>query len=146
MEKRDKRLNVAFLWHMHQPLYKDPITGEYVMPWALLHATKDYYDMAAILEEFPDIHQTFNVVPCLIEQINDYASGRANDAYRSITLKTAAELTGGDREFLLRNFFQANWENMIRPLPGYWELLRRRGPSNLPDDIRQALRYFNDQD
>ncbi|MBI5887134.1 MAG: hypothetical protein HZB82_00280 [Deltaproteobacteria bacterium] len=146
MDRRDKRLNVAFVWHMHQPLYKDPLTGEYVMPWVLLHATKDYFDMAAILEEFPAVHQTFNVVPCLIEQINDYASGRVNDAYRNVTLKPAAGLDKDDKLFLLKNFFQANWENMIRPIPGYWELLCRRGPSNSPDDIRQALRYFSVQD
>ena len=28
----DERLNIAFLWHMHQPLYKDPATGEYTLP------------------------------------------------------------------------------------------------------------------
>jgi len=54
----DRKLNVAFVWHMHQPLYKDPFSGEYTLPWVLFHATKDYYDMAAILEEFPQVHQT----------------------------------------------------------------------------------------
>jgi alpha-amylase/alpha-mannosidase (GH57 family) len=61
----ERRLNIAFFWHMHQPLYKDPFTDEYILPWVLFHGTKDYYDMVAILEEFPDIHQTFNLVPSL---------------------------------------------------------------------------------
>ena len=75
----DNRLNVAFVWHMHQPLYKDALTGEYTLPWVLFHATKDYYDMAAILEEFPDVHQTFNLVPCLIEQLLEHGSGKVAD-------------------------------------------------------------------
>ena len=53
-------LSVAFLWHMHQPYYKDPRTGQYKMPWVRLHALKDYYDMAAVLDDFPQIRQTFN--------------------------------------------------------------------------------------
>ena len=44
-------LYITFMWHMHQPYYKDPVTGEYVLPWAYLHAVKDYYDMAAIVDE-----------------------------------------------------------------------------------------------
>ncbi|MBI5344115.1 MAG: glycoside hydrolase, partial [Deltaproteobacteria bacterium] len=131
---------------MHQPLYKDPLTGEYLMPWALLHGTKDYYDMAAILDEFPEVHQTFNLVPSLIEQLNDYAAGRATDTYRSLSLKPAQKLTRADKAFLLKNFFQANWDNMIRPVGRYWELLRKRGASNEPDAIETALRYFSGQE
>jgi alpha-amylase/alpha-mannosidase (GH57 family) len=141
-----KRLNIAFVWHMHQPLYKDPFTGEYIMPWVLYHGTKDYYDMVAILEEFPDVHQTFNLVPSLIDQINDYASGQALDAYIKVTRKRPDELTREEKVFILTNFFHTNWDNMIRPLPRYWELLRKRGISSAPDELLSALRYFNDQD
>ncbi|MDP2690351.1 MAG: glycoside hydrolase family 57 protein, partial [Deltaproteobacteria bacterium] len=137
---------MAFVWHMHQPLYKDPITNEYTLPWVLFHATKDYYDMAAILEEFPEVHQTFNVVPCLIEQIEEYGEGRAQDLYLSISKKPASELTGDDKVFMLRNFFQANWDLMIKPLQRYWELLMKRGPSNAREEVESVLRYFNDQD
>ncbi len=142
----DKKLNIAFLWHMHQPLYKDPFTGEYVMPWVLYHGTKDYYDMAAVLEEFPGIHQTFNLAPCLIEQLGEYAAGKAVDRYRTISLKPAAELSHEDKVFILKNFFQANWDNMIRPIPRYSELLRKRGLSNMDEDIHLAQRYFVERD
>ncbi len=142
----DNRLNIAFVWHMHQPMYKDPFTGEYHMPWVLLHGTKDYYDMAAILEEFPHVHQTFNVVPCLIEQINEYAGGAAKDRYRDIAIKNAAALTRDEKIFMLQNFFHANWDNMIRPVARYRELLLKRGISNATDDIKNALRYFGTQD
>src|SRR4030066_2362100 len=142
----DKRLNVAFVWHMHQPLYKDPLTNVYTLPWVLFHATKDYYDMAAILEEFPNVHQTFNMVPCLIEQLEEYGSGKASDLYRTISKKQAADLTIDDKLFILRNFFQANGELMIRPFQRYWELFTRRGASNAAREVEAVLRYFNEQD
>jgi len=142
----DNRLNVAFVWHMHQPLYKDALTGEYTLPWVLFHATKDYYDMAAILEEFPLVHQTFNLVPCLIEQLEEYGSGAANDVYLNISMKKAEELTTEDKLFMLRNFFQANAELMIKPFQRYWELYRQRGSSNAPAEIEAVLRYFTEQD
>lgn len=141
-----KKLNVAFVLHMHQPLYKDPFTGEYALPWVLFHATKDYYDMAAILEEFPHVHQTLNLVPCLIEQLNEYGSGKASDKYRKLSLKAASKLTRDDKEFLLQNFFQANIENMIKPLPRFGELLKKRGLSSAKEDVASAVRYFNEQD
>lgn len=142
----DGRLNIAFVWHMHQPLYKDPFTGEYTMPWVCLHGTKDYFDMAAILEEFPEVRQTFNYVPCLVEQLEDYSSGRALDRYRTVCEKPAAELTRDDKIFLLRNFFQANWQNMVKPLSRYRELLKKRGISNSLEEVKTVLRYFNEQD
>ncbi|MBE9528920.1 MAG: glycoside hydrolase [Proteobacteria bacterium] len=140
------KLNIAFVWHMHQPIYKDPITQEYIMPWVLLHGTKDYYDMAAILEEFPEIHQTFNMVPSLVEQIEEYASGTALDKFRTVAQKSAADLTDEERVFILTNFFHSNWENMIRPMARYWELLKKRGVSNSPDEIRASLRYYTESD
>ena len=36
------RVNLVVLWHMHQPQYRDPETGRYVLPWTRLHALKDY--------------------------------------------------------------------------------------------------------
>ena len=142
----DKKLNVAFLWHMHQPLYKDPATGEYTLPWVLFHATKDYYDMVAILDEFPQVHQTFNLVPCLIEQINEYASGKAKDKYRRISSVKATELTSEDKAFILQYFFQANWDNMVKPVPRYWDLLKKRGVSNDRDEAFSVMRWFSEQD
>ena len=141
-----KKLNIAFVWHMHQPLYKDPFSGEYIMPWVLLHGTKDYYDMASILEGFPDVHQTFNLVPSLIEQLNDYATGEAKDTYRNLSLKPSAELTEKDKLFILTNFFNANWANAIKPLERYRELLKKRGPSAAPEEIESVKRYFTVQD
>src|SRR5229473_3011937 len=70
---------LCFVWHMHQPFYKNLVTGEYRLPWTRMHALKDYYGMVKILEEFPDIHQTFNLVPSMIVQVDEYARGVALD-------------------------------------------------------------------
>ena len=56
-------LRVIILWHQHQPFYKDLVSGEYRLPWVRLHALKDYYGMVKLLDEFPNVHQTFNLVP-----------------------------------------------------------------------------------
>lgn len=139
-------LYIAFLWHMHQPYYKDPFTGIYRLPWVRLHGTKDYLDMVKILEEFPNIRQTFNIVPSLLEQLRDYTENNATDRYLDLTLKEPLELTESERLFIIENFFLANWDNMIKPFPRYYELLVKRGFRFTKEDIARILRYFTDQD
>src|SRR5579864_7227622 len=67
-------IHLLFLWHMHQPYYKDLVTGQYRLPWVRLHALKDYYGMVKLLDEFPGLHQTFNLVPSLITQLQEYVT------------------------------------------------------------------------
>ena len=57
------RVNLVLVWHMHQPQYRDPATGRYMLPWTRLHALKDYWGMVKVLAEFPGVHATFNIVP-----------------------------------------------------------------------------------
>ncbi|MFA5974664.1 MAG: glycoside hydrolase family 57 protein [Elusimicrobiota bacterium] len=139
-------LSVLILWHQHQPYYKDPLTNRYELPWARLHAIKDYYDMVAILDEFPKIRLNFNLVPSLLTQLDDYASGRAQDKFVELTLKRAGDLSFEDRNFLLLNFFMAHWENMIDPYPRYRELLEKRGRSAHLEDLSRIQNYFKQQD
>jgi alpha-amylase/alpha-mannosidase (GH57 family) len=113
---------VCFLWHMHQPFYKDLVSGEYKLPWTRMHALKDYYGMVKVLGDFPEIHQTFNLVPSMMVQIEDYASGQAADPFLRIALRPADELTQGEQEFILQYFFQANAARMIYRYPRYGEL------------------------
>ncbi len=63
------RLPVVLLWHMHQPQYRDALTGRYVLPWTYLHSIKDYTDMAAHLEAIPQARAVVNFTPVLLEQI-----------------------------------------------------------------------------
>src|ERR1700724_1799887 len=118
-------LRVVVLWHQHQPFYKDLVTGEYRLPWVRLHALKDYYGMVKLLDEFPNVHQTFNLVPSLITQIQDYVTGAARDPFLEVAAKPAKDLTPHDRRFALQYLFQANPTNLIGRYPRYRELLEK---------------------
>src|SRR5262245_41445456 len=100
------RIYLCFVWHMHQPCYKDLMTNEYRLPWTRMHALKDYYGMVRILEEFPKIHQTFNLVPSLLLQIEEYAAGVAVDPFLRCALKPAEKLTEEETQMILHYFFQ----------------------------------------
>src|SRR5512137_2207923 len=120
-------IRLLFLWHMHQPFYKDLVTGEYRLPWVRLHALKDYYGMVKLLEEFPNVHQTFNLVPSLMVQIQDYVSGEARDPFLDVAAKPAHDLNEAERRFALDYLFQANLNRVIGRYPRYrelWEMLR----------------------
>ncbi len=116
------RIYLCFLWHMHQPFYKDLVSGEYRLPWTRMHALKDYYGMVKILEEFPRVKQTFNLVPSMMVQVEEYASGAANDPFLNVALKPAESLTPDEQAFILRNFFMANPGRMIYRYPRFGEL------------------------
>ena len=137
-------LRVIVLWHQHQPFYKDLVTGEYRLPWVRLHALKDYYGMVKLLDEFPRVHQTFNLVPSLIAQIQDYVDGTAQDPFLKVAAKPARDLTAEERRFALQYLFQANPINMIGRYPRYRELWERfRGAGDSPE---RADKYFQPQD
>src|ERR687883_208616 len=110
---------VALLWHQHQPYYEDLVTHEHILPWVRLHGLKDYFGMVALLREFPAIRVTFNLVPSLLVQLEAFAANRARDHYLDVGMKPAAELTPGDVDFILENFFHAQRERMIQIYPRY---------------------------
>ncbi len=119
-------LKLGFLWHQHQPYYKDLLTGEYFLPWVRLHGVKDYLDMVEILDQHPQIKQTFNMVPSLLEQIIDYADGKAIEQNLTLTLKQADQLSDDDKSDILRLFFQANYDHLIAPNKRYNFLYKQR--------------------
>ncbi|HVI08613.1 MAG TPA: glycoside hydrolase family 57 protein [Candidatus Binatia bacterium] len=136
-------LRLIFLWHQHQPFYKDLVTGEYRLPWVRLHALKDYYGMVKLLDEFPGVHQNFNLVPSLITQIQDYVEGTARDPFLAVAAKPAKELTPSERHFALQYLFQANPANVIGRYPRYrelWEKFREHGYA-----AEKAEKYFETQ-
>lgn len=110
---------------MHQPYYKNLITGEYRLPWVRLHALKDYYGMVKLLDEFPGVHQTFNLVPSLVAQLQDYVSGGARDPFLEIASRPSCELDFAEKLFAIQYLFQANVDKMIGRYPRYRELWQR---------------------
>ena len=119
-------VKLAILWHMHQPFYEDLATGEHILPWVRLHAIKDYVGMVRLLDEFPGVQATFNLVPSLLVQVQAFADNRAHDRHLYIGLKPAADLDGDGQAFLVANGFHTS-DRLIRPYPRYAQLcdLRR---------------------
>ena len=124
-------LYIAFIWHQHQPLYKSPGSAlspsqQYRLPWVRLHGTKDYLDLVLLLERYPKLHQTVNLVPSLILQLEDYIAGTAFDPYLTACLTPDEQLSQEQREFIIQHFFDANHHTLIDPHPRYSQLYQQR--------------------
>jgi alpha-amylase/alpha-mannosidase (GH57 family) len=134
-------VRVAFVWHMHQPSYRDPVDGSFVLPWVRLHALKDYLGMVELVEETPDVHVTFNLVPSLVDQIEAYVGGSAREHLQEVSLKPAEELDEDERVFALRNLFMVS-PQLITPFARMKELLEKRGPRNDEASLRAVAARF----
>jgi alpha-amylase/alpha-mannosidase (GH57 family) len=119
------RIHLVILWHMHQPQYRDPATQRYFMPWTRLHALKDYWGIVKMLEEFPSVHATLNVVPSLGLQLEEYAGGQFREPWFELATRPVEGLEPEDKAEILAQGFQANRDTMIRRWPRYWELFQR---------------------
>ncbi|HET9995675.1 MAG TPA: glycoside hydrolase family 57 protein, partial [Candidatus Acidoferrum sp.] len=137
-----KRIHLVLLWHMHQPQYRDPESGRYVLPWTRLHALKDYWGMVEMLGEFPGFHATFNVVPSLCMQLEEYASGNFNEPWFSLAFKSAEALTREDKAEIIARAFQVNHERLMSRWPRFVELFEWSRPAG----GAQALVTFTPRD
>jgi alpha-amylase/alpha-mannosidase (GH57 family) len=136
------KIYLSFVWHMHQPFYKDLVSNEYKLPWTRLHALKDYYGMVKVLEDFPSVKQTFNLVPSMLVQVDEYARGVAQDPFLRCANKDTGSLTEGERGFILRYFFQANVQRMIYRYPRYAELYEVW--QSVDENVERGLRAFDE--
>jgi alpha-amylase/alpha-mannosidase (GH57 family) len=119
------KTRLAILWHMHQPCYRNPHSGKFDLPWLRLHALKDYFGMVHILEEFPSLRLTFNLVPSLLAGLEHYLGG-ASDEYGDLFRKPAEELGLDEIQFLVRHFFSIQHENHIKPYRRYDALYQKK--------------------
>ena len=127
-----ERLDLVFLWHMHQPDYRDHGTSvdddaQFVLPWVYLHAIKDYADMAGHLERHPQVRCVVNFVPVLLDQIEDYVAQFASGCFRDPLLRLLATpdldaISVTDRRLLLDTCFRSNHTTMLAPFPRYKRL------------------------
>lgn len=105
MAERTHTLHVCFLWHMHQPPYRDPNGGQVAMPWVRLHAAKDYTDMAHICAQVPEARVTFNWVPGLLDQLEAYADpDYPGDVFEALATTPAEQLDEAQRRQVSRYF------------------------------------------
>ena len=131
-----KKIKLAILWHMHQPDYRNPFTSDFTLPWLRLHGLKDYYGMVHLLEKFPGIKMTFNLVPSMLVQLQRYLEG-GEDFCQRVFNKPADSLFPDEIGFLVSRFFQANPDHLIRRHPGYNALYQKKmnhlGKNGEPD-------------
>jgi alpha-amylase/alpha-mannosidase (GH57 family) len=137
-----KPIHLVVLWHMHQPQYRDPENGRYVLPWTRLHALKDYWGMVEMLSEFPRFHATFNVVPSLGMQLEEYASGNFNEPWFSLAFKNVDELAREDKAEIIARAFQVNHDRLMSRWPRFVELYEWSRPAG----GAQALVTFTPRD
>src|SRR5215469_10073708 len=116
-------LHVAIVWHMHQPYYRDDLTGRFLLPWTRLRGSKDYGRMTRLAMRHPDLRVTVNMVPSLFEQLAAYAAGEADDPHRDLCLRPAAELTAADRRFLVGLTRGTGFPTRVRLFAPFMELL-----------------------
>jgi alpha-amylase/alpha-mannosidase (GH57 family) len=107
---------------------------------------KDYYDMAALAGEFPRLRLTFNLVPSLLDQIDDYAAGTAIDPAIDLARRPAEDLNEEDRLALLDLFFSVPYRTLIAPYPRYAALFHKRGDRAADGSWREALARFRPGD
>ena len=115
------RVNLVLVWHMHQPQYRDPVCGRYMLPWTRLHALKDYWGMVKVLAEFPGVHATFNIVPLLAAQIEEYASGKFREPWFEVAFAPADQLKPEQKREILERAFQVN-EIYVQRWPRFSDL------------------------
>ena len=139
--KMSKKFSVAFIWHMHQPIYKSERNGIYLMPWVRLRAVKDYLDMLLIMDKFPNLKLNFNLVPMLVSSIYDYGYNGSHDIYSKLTITPVEELSDDEKEFILNHFFDANYKNMVLPNEEYKKLYDKRF-----DSKQLGVNDFSNQD
>lgn len=106
---------------MHQPQYRDPVTGRYMLPWTRLHALKDYWGMVKVLGEFPTVHATFNFVPLLAAQIEEYASGAFKEPWFELAFTPTDSLKPEQKREILERAFQVN-DSFVQRWPRFAEL------------------------
>lgn len=162
-----KPVYLNIIWHQHQPLYLNPATDQLEGPWVRTHATKDYYDMAAILKKYPDVHCNINLTSSLLFQLQEYYVKRLKpyvdtkknsinvkkflstmkgktDPWIDLALKPTSEFGAKEEDYLFKNAWNAFGisEVQIARFPAYEALKNKLEQARL----RQEDTGFGEQE
>lgn len=163
-------LYLNLIWHQHQPLYLDPETDQLRGPWVRTHATKDYYDMAAMHRNFHEVHATINLTSSLLMQLDEYYVMRIQpflylhedgkwavrageflaawegrtDPWIDLALKPTGEFTEADRSTLLDETWNAFGISRIQMshFPEYEALQDKDHSLFTEDDLTAVKAWF----
>jgi alpha-amylase/alpha-mannosidase (GH57 family) len=144
----NKKLQLVTCWHMHQPDYRDYLTGEFTLPWTYLHAMKDYTDMAYHLEQHPKMRAVVNFVPILVEQLQDYEqqfkTGEIRDALLKMLCRQNLDaLSGAERLHIMDSCFKSNHTKMLQPYRAYQHLFDLQ--KMVEERGRESVTYLSGQ-
>src|SRR3979490_1269835 len=135
---------VAFVWHMPQPYYKDDLTNTYLLPWVRLRSAKDYYKMPALMDAYPKVRATFNLVPSLLAKMEDYGKPGSVDLFLNLSRRDAEDLSAEEREFVLRWMRESPRALRVKQSPRYLELASRPvDAESTTADMRDLQVWFN---
>ena len=150
--KEPGTLYLNIIWHQHQPSYLDATKDQLIGPWVRTHSTKDYYDMAAILEKYPKVHLTIDLTSVLLRQLQEYYVDRLGpfvdtkrsridaegflarwegktDPWIDLALKDTREFDETDLDYLFNRSGQQAWscfsltEQILSRFPQYKALI-----------------------
>ncbi len=145
-------LYLVIYWHQHQPSYLDAEKGHLLGPWVRTHSTKDYFDMAAVVEKYPNVHLTVDLSSILLTQIKEYYVdklgefinlennsidaegflqkwGKKTDPWIDLMLKESSNFTQQDMDYLMNVSGNQAWhcfsitEQIISRFPEYLALV-----------------------
>jgi alpha-amylase/alpha-mannosidase (GH57 family) len=118
-------MNLAFIWHMHQPDYRDE-SGVMQMPWVFLHAIKDYYDMPWMISRHSGLKATFNITPSLILQLKLYYENPQNsDKFLNLWLQDQSSLDMQNYKWMIKICKSVPYETMAAPIESYSRLYKK---------------------
>lgn len=115
---------------MHQPVYQESKNDYFLMPWVRLHAVKDYLGMLKHMEGYDRLKLNFSLVPILLTALDNYGNNGFHDLHSKLTITPIEELSDEDKFFIINNFFDANYSNMILPHIKYADLYKKRYSSD----------------
>ncbi len=118
-------MKLLILWHMHQPYYKNPISGEFELPWVFLHGIKDYIDMPWQAGRFKGLKITFNLTPSLIVQLNEYSRKEVKCRFLNLMKKKVNDLSLEEKKFLARFFLNPSMKRLSERVSGLKDFLIR---------------------
>lgn len=125
--------DLALLWHLHQPDYRDPVTREPVLPWTRLHALRGYLDLPAALMAHGTA-MTVNLVPVLIEQVQAAADG-VDDPQLRVVRRPAADIAPHERASLGRLLAAGHPAMWSHPAARRLRTLHERGELSDAQDL-----------
>ena len=138
-----KKINIAFIWHFHQPNYQQKPDCDFLLPWVRLHASKDYLDMLRKINAYKNLKLNFNFSPILLESLYEYSNG-AKDLHLRLLLKDENKLSEEDKIYILNNYFDLNYKNMVLKRSYYTELYNRRANAfKLNVEMFSLQEYFD---